>query len=322
MGVDFQGLWAAAVSGLPKSWEEVLNLFYAIIQNPWTRTLALVVIVYFTIRVIASIYSGDKQGAELGPVAIRQHTSARFGRNTIRMPHQLMPMTMDGVSAKCKIFYVYNDSRGRRRKHLVHTIGDANLSISPVALTPVQNMLFGQEVPEGVATQHVCFPPVDIQESTQPIPATPPEAREYVKLHKILENWTEDDTAARVSMSAEVKEEVAIGKVEFISTYAERLQKADRGWRWGFKRMHENRPNVIGSYYLKFEFSHEPMFVLTRHPDRDLKMTAWLTILTSMFALIMDWWPQGSAPFGIVPPGEIVRAADGGPPRTARVVPP
>jgi len=64
------------------------------------------------------------------------------------------------------------------------------------------------------------------------------------------------------------------------------------------------------------------MFVLTRHPDRDLKMTAWLTILTSMFALIMDWWPQGSAPFGIVPPGEIVRAADGGPPRTARVVPP
>jgi hypothetical protein len=322
MGMDFGAIWAAAVGSLPKTWDEALGFFYIVMENPWTRTMALVVIVYFTIRVIASIYSGDKQGAELGPVAIRQHTSAKFGRDTIRMPHYLMPMTMDGVSAKCKIFYVYTDHRGRRRKHLVHTIDQATLSISPVALTQVQNMIFGQEIPAGVATQHVCFPPVDVQESAGPFPPTPALASEYVSLHKILENWTEDDSAARVSMSSDVKDEIATGKTDFIANYAQRLQKADRGWRWGFKRLHENRPNVIGSYYLKFEFSHEPLFVLTRHPDRDLKMTAWLTILTSMFALIMDWWPQGSAPFGLAPPGVVVSAPDNATTaRTPRVVP-
>lgn len=319
--MDIGGLWAAALASLPTTWDQVLKLVYAIMQNPWTRAIALVVIVYVTIRVIAGIYSGDKQGAELGPVAIRQHTSAKFGRDTIRMPHHLMPMTMDGVSAKCKIFYVYNDHRGQRRKHLLHTIDQATLSISPVALTPVQNMIFGQEVPDGVATQHVCFPPVDVQEPTGPFPPTPELASEYVALHKILENWTEDDSAVRISMSNDVKDEIATGKTDFIATYAQRLQKADRGWRLRFKRLHENRPNVIGSYYLKFEFSHEPLFVLTRHPDRDLKMTAWLTILTSMFALIMDWWPQGSAPFGFAPPGVVV-SAEGPTTKPARVVVP
>lgn len=323
MGMDFGDLWATAIGSLPKTSTEALNLLYAIMGNPWTRAIALVAIVYISIRVIAGIYSGDKQGAELGPIAVRQHTSAKFGRDTIRMPHQLMPMTMDGVSAKCKIFYVYNDHRGKRRKHLVHTIDQATLSISPVALTQVQNMIFGQEIPTGVATQHVCFPPVDVQESTGPFPATPHLASEYVSLHKILDNWTEDDSAVRVSMSSDVKDEIATNKINFIEAYAQRLQKADRGWRWGFKRLYESRPNVIGSYYLKFEFSHEPVFVLTRHPDRELKMTAWLTILTSMFALIMDWWPQGSAPFGLAPAGEFARQVDtGATSRAPRVVPP
>jgi hypothetical protein len=31
--------------------------------------------------------------------------------------------------------------------------------------------------------------------------------------------------------------------------------------------------------------------VLTRHPDRDVRMTAWLTVLTSVFALIMELFP-------------------------------
>lgn len=320
--MDFGGWWTAALSSLPKTTDDLLDLLILIGQNPWTRGIALIVIVYFTIRVIAGIYSGDKQGAELGPVAIRPHSSPRYGRDTIRMPHQLMPMTMDGVSAKCKIFYVYNDTRGRRRKHLVHTIKQATLSISPVALGPVKDMIYGQEVPEDIATQHVCFPPVDVQDSSGPVPGTPELATDYVRLHRIIENWTEDDTAARVSMSAEVKDEVATGKIDFISAYSTRLSKADRGWRIGFKRLHENRPNVVGSFYLKFEFSHEPMFVLTRHPDRDLKMTAWLTILTSMFALIMDWWPQGSAPFGFVPPSEIARTAESPATRPSRVIVP
>ena len=74
--MDFGGLWAGFLAALPHNWDETLTLTHAVLANPWARTFALVVIVYLTIRVIASIYSGDKQGAELGPVATRAHTSA------------------------------------------------------------------------------------------------------------------------------------------------------------------------------------------------------------------------------------------------------
>ncbi len=317
--MDIGALWASLIGSIPQTWDGWTALGQATLANPWARTLALIVIVYFTIRVIASIYSGDKQGAELGPVAIRAHTSAKFGRDTVRMPHEIMPMAMDGVSAKCKVFYVYNDTRGRRRKHLVHTVRDARLSISPVKLPKVKDVIYGQEIPESVATKHVCFPPVDIQDIEGVVPGTPELATEYAHLHRILDAWKEDDSAAWVSTSSDVKEEVESGKIDFIQTCATRIAKADKGFRLRFRRLHENRPNVVGSYYLKFEFSHEPLFVLTRHPDRDLKMTAWLTILTSMFALIMDWWPMGGAPFGMAASAEISRSADSPAPRTVRV---
>lgn len=322
--MDIGGMWAAFLAALPQNWDEAQTLLQVVLANPWARTFALIVIVYLTIRVIASIYSGDKQGAELGPVAIRSHTSSKYGRDTVRMPHELMPMAMDGVSAACKVFYVYNDTRGRRRKHLVHTIHDARLSVSPVRLPRVQSVIFGQEIPEGVATRHVCFPPVDVQEIAGPIPGTPELASDYVKLHGILDTWTEDDSAAWVSTSADVKDEIGVGKINFIKSRANGIAKVENGLfnRLYFRPRYENRPNCVGSYYLKFEFSHEPIFVLTRHPDRDLKMTAWLTILTSMFALIMDWWPSGAAPFGIAEPAAVVHVGDSPPARTVRIAPP
>lgn len=322
--MDIAALLEGWLNALPANWDAWLALGGGVLANPWARTLALILIVYLTIRVIASIYSGDKQGAELGPVAIRAHTSAKFGRDTVRMPHALMPMAMDGVSARCKVFYVYNDTRGRRRKHLVHTIPNANLSVSPVNLPKVRDVIYGQEIPEDVATRHVCFPPVDVQEVTGEVPGTPETAVEYARLNRILDSWTEDDTAVWVSTSADVKDEISVGKIDFIASRANGIAKVERGFfnRLYFRPRYENRPNCIGSYYLKFEFSHEPLFVLTRHPDRDLKMTAWLTILTSMFALIMDWWPMGQAPFGVVAPTEIARAGEHAPTRSVRVTPP
>jgi hypothetical protein len=321
--MDISGWWAGLMAALPRDANEALALGQAVLANPWARTFALIVIVYLTIRVIAGIYSGDKQGAELGPVAIRQHTSARYGRDTVRMPHALMPMAMDGVSACCKIFYVYNDARGRRRKHLIHAIRDAKLSVSPVNLPRIRDVIYGQEIPEGVATRHVCFPPVDVQDVEGSVPGTPEMAADYVRQNKVLEAWTEDDSAVWISTSSDVKEEVHTEKINFIQSRARGIEKVERGFfnRMRFRPRYENRPNVVGSYYLKFEFSHEPIFVLTRHPDRDLKMTAWLTILTSMFALIMDWWPNGAPPFGIAASSEVARSAGDGasPVRSIRV---
>lgn len=288
--MDIVKLWADFLSWLPAGWPDTLLEFVA---NPWTRAAGLMVLVYFTILVIASVYSGAKNRAELGPVAIRPHVSGRYDRKTVRVPHRLIEMGMDGVLANCKVFYAYTDAQGKRRRQLVHEVKNATLSVSPTSIPRVADIIYGQEVPS-VPREHVCFP-LEIEEPAQIMQPAPDDALEYARLHNILESWREDDAAITISMHPDVKEEVADGKLNFIQERVEAQTHARKNW-WSrtmtFRRLHKNRPNVIGSYYVQFEFSHNPFFVLTRHPDRDLKMTAWLTVLTSMFALVMDAWPK------------------------------
>lgn len=290
--MDIGKLWSDLVATMPPGLPGAVEAFIA---NPWTRAAGLLLLVYFTIRVIASVYSGAKNRAEMGPVAIRPHISGRFDRKTVRVPHKLIEMSMDGVHADCKIFYAYTDANGKRRRELVHQIKSASLSVSPTNIPqPKKDIIFGQEVPP-VPRENVCFP-LELEEPAETVPPPPDEdAQGYAARHKIIEKWREDDDAVTISVHADIKELVADGKIEFIADRIAEIETAKVGW-WSrktkYKRLWKNRPNVVGSYYVQFEFSHSPFFVLTRHPDRDLKMTAWLTVLTSVFALIMDAWPK------------------------------
>ncbi|MEZ5996096.1 MAG: hypothetical protein R3C25_10095 [Hyphomonadaceae bacterium] len=281
----------STVTEFAAPWFAQTEMFLA---NPWIRTFGLALIVYATIRVIASVYSGDKQNSELGPIGIRPHSVQRLDRKTIMLPRHLMPMNMDGVVAKLRVFYVYTDARGKRSKQLVHTIEHARIGVSPVRLSKVSSTIYGQEIPD-VATADVCFPPVEMEAAPSGMPATPDRALDYATLHNVIENWREDDDAYLVSLHNEQHEEVKDRRESFITAAARKVARAREGnllQRWLNRGVARTRPNVVGSYYLKFEFSHDPWFVLTRHPDRELKMTAWLTVLTSMFALVMDAWPK------------------------------
>jgi hypothetical protein len=268
--------------------------FISFISNPWARAIGLSIIVYLTIRVIASVYSGDKQNSQLGPIGIRPHAAQRLDRETFVLPRLLMPMNMDGVRATLKIYYGYLDARGKRCKQLLHTHKDARIAVSPSKLSKVASTLYGQEIPD-VATADVCFPTVEFDDAPEAMPATPPRAQDYAALHKIIENWREDDDAVVVSLHTDEHESIRDAREHFIVDEAKRVAASREGnalERWLNRGIAKRRPNVVGSYFVKLEFSHEPWFVLTRHPDRELKMTAWLTVLTSAFALIMDAWPR------------------------------
>lgn len=269
----------------------------AFLSNPWARAIGLSVIVYLTIRVIASVYSGDKQNSQLGPIGIRPHAAQRLDRSTIVLPRLLMPMNMDGVHATIKIYYGYLDARGKRCKQLVHTHRDARISVSPTKLSKVASTIYGQEIPD-VATADVCFPTVELESTPEAMPATPDRAQDYAELHKIIENWREDDDAFLMSLHADEHETIKDNREQFILNEAKKVAAARSGnvlQRLLNRDIPKRRPNVVGSYFVKLEFSHNPWFVLTRHPDRELKMTAWLTVLTSAFALIMDAWPKAPA---------------------------
>ncbi|HVY90924.1 MAG TPA: hypothetical protein VG942_18800 [Hyphomonadaceae bacterium] len=309
--------------GWPHNWDETPSFIVALLEISWVRWIGLLLIVYLTIRVIASVYSGDKQNSELGPVGIRPHVAKKFGDDTIRLPSELMPMNMDGVAARCRVYYVYSDARGRRRKILLHTIHDSRMSVSPVRIPRIKNMIFGEEIPD-VPTEYVCFPPVDTDEADTTIAPTPARATDYATLHKLIDKWTEDDNAPTVTTSQDVLDEIATAKITFVEEAVRKQEKAKSTFvarNLHFRRLYQSRPNVIGSYYLKFQFSHDPWFVLTKHPDKDLKMTAWLTVLTSMFALVMDAWPKEAGPFRSEVPGEHSVAPDA-PAHVVKVVPP
>lgn len=45
MGLDFGSMWAATQGSLPKTWDTWVDLFLHVLQNPWTRGIALIVLV-------------------------------------------------------------------------------------------------------------------------------------------------------------------------------------------------------------------------------------------------------------------------------------
>lgn len=265
--------------------------------NAWVRSLTLLLVVYITIRAIAAVYGGDVQNSKLGPVAIRPHQNRSLGRKDLKLPKSMLPLNVDGVRATAEIYYVYSDSRGHRREQRIHSIPNVTVNVAPTPLPGVQAMNTGQEITDAIGllhTEDVIIPTPDIDSASDKIAATPERVAAYVEERRVLEAWTEDDSATRISLHRDEIEVLAAGREEFIVEAAQKLRRARQGGfldRMGVGRLARGRPSVIGSYYVKFRLSRSPIFILTRHPDRDLKMTAWLTVLTSLFAMLMEAWP-------------------------------
>jgi hypothetical protein len=290
--VEAQGYAAAAHGPMIITW----------LQYPVVRTLGLIVLVFLTIRAMGAIYGGDIQNADYGPVAIRTHTNAGLRRQDVRAPKALIPMSLDGVHAACEVCYTYNDWKGKRRRVRVARLPRAVINVVPSALPAVQTMVDGQEVRGKIGELHpvdVVIPTPEVDSPIETVAATPERVADYIRDHKVLETWTDDDNAVRISVHADIWRDIVAAREAFIVEGAERLRRDREGGWWARQRAKRNarkRPGVIGSYYLRFRHSRNPLFILTRHPDRDLKMTAWLTLLTSLFAMVMEAWPLRTAP--------------------------
>lgn len=266
-------------------------------EAPVVRTIGLLLIVYFTIRAIAAIYGGEIQNGKYGPLGLRPHSAQALGKDDVRLPRVLMPMGLDGVHATCEIFYAYNDWRGRRHERRLLVVRDARINVVPTALPRVQSAIYGQEATDAIRalpSEDVVFPASELEAPPPSAEPTSSTVGEYLTHHKIIENWTEDDAAALISVHQDTLKRIGEEREQFIVGAAEKLREAREGNWWKRRargRLARQRPNVVGSYYVRFKLSRSPWFILTRHPDRDLKMTAWLTVLTSLFAMIMEAWP-------------------------------
>lgn len=268
-----------------------------IFANKIARALGMIGLVLLTIWVIALVYSGYAQDSVLGPIAIRPHTNRRLGEGTVVFDQSKYPFQMDGVEATCQVFYQYEDSAGKTQR--VPVLGPRELKMH-IRVSPIPSdtsTRYGFESNDDVgALPHgsVTFPNFEAQTVPDSIAPTPTTVREYVEKNALEPLWTEDDEAPVISLGPAQVDLIAEARAAHIEARAQKwLDSQKPGFLSGMSRAQatRERANVFGSYYIKMQFSKRPDFVLFRHPNKELKMTAWLTLLTSFFSLAMDLWP-------------------------------
>jgi hypothetical protein len=276
-----------------------------IANTVWFRLFFYLVLVATTIWVIAQIYSGALQNAEIGPVAIRKHKGSpgSIPLDRVVVHRDLVDLSNDGVQARCTFYYVYEGYRGKRQ-HIPLATKQMQLGVSATKLSDkVLTIVRGNEIPD-VKSEEVYWPALD-PESAEPQlgESTPASAQEYARKNRILERWTGDDNLQLISVHESLLADIMDARAEFITERVQKLRAAKTG-SW-FARLSRSkwarlRPGAVGNYYIKFQFSNDPLFVLRKHPDRDVRMTAWLTVLTSLFAMAMELFPlQPPPPAGI-----------------------
>lgn len=270
----------------------------ALLQNKWARAIGMAAFVWGTIWVIALVYSGYARDSIIGPVGIRPHTNKRLSGSKIVFDQSVFPFQMDGVEARCTFLFAYDDQDSKTRKIPVSDRDTLQIHIRVSALPKDDNTRYGFESDGEIGDldqELVVFPSFDPPE--QPpleLAPTPKTVREYVDNHALDPKWTEDDEAPIISIGASQLDYIASCRSDHIVERAQRLRKALDGNfldRAQAPRLSKERANVYGSYYVRMQFSKNPWFVLFKHPNRDLKMTAWLTVLTSFFSVAMDLWP-------------------------------
>lgn len=315
---------------LPDVWHALGDPTVAdIFENKIARAIGMLGLVLVTIWVIALVYSGYAQDSVLGPVAIRPHTNRRLGESAVVFDQSKYPFQMDGVEATCQIFYQYEDGSGRTRR--IPVLGPKELKMS-IRVSPIpvdERTHYGFETKDDVGDlpyTSVVLPTFETQTIPNLIYPTPPTVREYVEQNGLEKLWTEDDEAPVISLGPAQLDLIAEARTAHITSRAQKWIDSQKGGLFSSMARTQatrERANVFGTYYIKMQFSKRPDFVLFKHPNRELKMTAWLTLLTSFFSLAMDLWPVDRAPSGRVNTEQThVERADRPASTTSRVQPP
>lgn len=289
----------ALASGATTQGVEWLSQFTweGLLANKLARAIGMLALVLIIIWTIALVYSGYARDSDLGPIAFRPHTNRRLSENTVVFDQSMYPLQMDGVEATCSVFYQYEDREGKtqRTRVLKSRTLKMHIRVSPIPVDS-KTTRYGFETADDVGLLphgSVTFPAFELEEPSEILP-TPSSVADFVKQNKLEEKWTEDDDAPVVSLHPVLVDLIAEARSDHITDRAAKwIRSQNAKLQIPLQRQNATRlrANVFGSYYLKMQFSKRPDFVLFQHPNKELKMTAWLTLLTSVFSLAMDAWP-------------------------------
>ena len=231
------------------------------------KALILLLFAFGVLMILGDIYRGEIQNTphrllvvarpehvkQVGIPQFARRKGARDGK-IMEVPIGLIQPTLDGVHSNVLVDFAYLDYAGRRRLRRIDVF-EVKFQVRKQAFRIGTNSRF----PEDHKQRFTADGALDEDDLAPP---------HIVSL-----------AASRVDLIEEERKSL----FEHLTEETERLHR----WRNGITISQIRDPTPEG-IIVKFHFPIDPYFLLYKHPDRDVKMTAWLTILTSVFSLMSE----------------------------------
>lgn len=239
------------------------------------KALILVLFVLAILMIVGDVYRGEIQnklhriklgrtsrGAALPPelrnnLELRRRLR-RDGDVLCYVPDTLVPLPLNDIYSNVLFYFRYRDATGKVRSKLIENYR-SRFYIRKRALP--HTWLTGHE-----------------------------DDHHYTEEENDL--LSEEDTVTTISMAASRVDYLEFGKIEPLMELEQKkyeklkanpiLQRLS-----GVSNGHLSEPKALG-LAVKFHFPINPHFLLYKHPDTNVRTTAWLTVLTSVFALFMQ----------------------------------
>lgn len=227
------------------------------------KAAMLLVLVLAIVSIVAFIYTGSVSRNLVGPIDIVPPRGV-IAKEVIQMPTALAAVNLSGLHAECTFFMTYQDARGRSCKRRI-------------LARPLQITVLGKRLSAPPRNQG----PLMIVEAYQHVPNLTFDNVEVID----GENVAVDPDLGQTIMKGALKQ---LKRPIFQLEGARKIPIYSQ-MRASHLAKHRPAQDKEPLIYMQMRFPFDPYFVLFRHPDREVKTTAWLTVLTSVFALFMQF---------------------------------
>lgn len=230
------------------------------------KAIMLVVFALAILMVLGDIYRGEIQHTFHRIRLIGNPARDVTYKNCIQLPKRMISPTLDDVYSNILLYYRYRDHRGRLRTRRLTTYR-ARFHVRttfPAAAAPDreadhsysedEKILLAKELP-------------DIE-----IPGR--QVSEIVAMARSRVDYVNELWDSRMAHADNIYSKLT----------RSRWQRFIRG---GIKPDQLREPEKVG-LVVKFHFPIDPYFLLYKHPESNVRSTAWLTVLTSLFAIFMQ----------------------------------
>jgi hypothetical protein len=243
-------------------------------QQDAIKALLLIAFALATLMILGDIYRGEIQNTLHRVRLVGNPTRDSEYKNSLQLPKAMVTPTLDGTFTNVLIYYRYRDHRGQLRTKRVKTYR-ARLRIR--ARFPAATAV-GRESDHSYSD----------------------EEKDFVAKEK-------PDLEA--ALGSEIVA-MARSRVDYVNALNERIMnRAAHKWsKLQNSKLRRLLPKMAGAelqepqpvgVLVKFHFPIDPYFLLYRHPEPNIRSTAWLTVLTSLFAIFMQLVYAPRPPFDV-----------------------